>query len=419
MNREKAGELWRQIDDIATASGLIGADGLACMKSPRHVRSNTGRVDILSADASAGHASGFDDVLLDELGLLKERDREFVNGLRSSRSTRGGRFIGLSIQGDAPFTEEMLARVGEPGLVVHRFAAPADCRVDDEDAWHAANPGLAAGIKDIQYMRDEARRALATPADAASFRAYDLNQPVAADGAMLVPLDDWRACEQDHLPDRDGPAVLGVDLSSGYAMSACATYWPETGRLETMAAFPDTPGLKDRGENDGVGDLYQQMAQRGELVETPGRTVDVGMLLYLAMQEWGRPDVVVADRHKQNELVDGLDAAGVPPGAVIFRGMGWRDGSEDVRLFQRAVVERRVATAPSLLMRSALSGARVVSDPTGSQKLAKLTQGGRRSRHKDDVAAASVLAVAEGLRGTGIYQRVDQTDSPAGGGQRG
>ena len=39
------------------------------MKSPRHVRSNTGRVDILSADASAGHASGFDDVLLDELGL--------------------------------------------------------------------------------------------------------------------------------------------------------------------------------------------------------------------------------------------------------------------------------------------------------------------------------------------------------------
>ena len=105
----------------------MGRDGLRLMKSPRHIVSETGRVEILSADASAGHASGFDDVLLDELGLLKERDREFVNGLRSSVSTRGGRFIGLSIQGDAPFTEEMLGRSGESGLVVHHYAAPEDC----------------------------------------------------------------------------------------------------------------------------------------------------------------------------------------------------------------------------------------------------------------------------------------------------
>ena len=403
VNREKAGELWLQIEAIAKVSGMLGRDGLRLMKSPRHIVSETGRVEILSADASAGHASGFDDVLLDELGLLKERDREFVNGLRSSVSTRGGRFIGLSIQGDAPFTEEMLGRSGESGLVVHHYAAPADCRLDDETGWHAANPGLAVGIKDLEYMRHESQRALTTPADASSFRAYDLNQPQATEGAMLLQIDDWGACETDTLPDASGPLVLGVDLSSGYAMSACAGYWPETGRFEAMAAYPDTPGLKTRGENDGVGELYEQMAQRGELIETPGRTVDVPMLLMVALTEWGIPDAVVCDRYRQADILDALEEAGVPPAALVLRGMGFKDGAEDVRHFQRAVIDGRVKAAPSLLMDYAVKGARVISDPAGNMKLAKATQGGRRSRHKDDAVAAGMLAIAAGVRFAGIH----------------
>ena len=59
-------------------------------------------------------------------------------------------------------------------------------RLDDEAGWHAANPGLAVGIKDLEYMRHESQRALTTPADASSFRAYDLNQPQATEGAMLL-----------------------------------------------------------------------------------------------------------------------------------------------------------------------------------------------------------------------------------------
>ena len=64
--------------------------------------------------------------------------------------------------------------------------------------------------------------------------------------------------------------VLGADLSGGHAMAAFAGYWPETGRFEAMAAFPDTPSLKARGEYDGVGSLYEQMAQRGELIVDAG-----------------------------------------------------------------------------------------------------------------------------------------------------
>ena len=66
--------------------------------------------------------------------------------------------------------------------------------------------------------------------------------------------------------------------------------------------------------------------------------------------------------------------------------------------FRRAVLSGRVAAPRSLLIRSALSEARTVADVAGNVKLAKGTEGGRRKLGRDDVAAAAVLAVAEGDR---------------------
>ena len=196
---EKANELKAQMEAIATASGL---DGLTFRRSPApgHILSPSGRVDILAADKSAGHASGYDDSLVDEIGLLAERDRELVNGMRSAISAKNGRFIALSIQGAAPFTQEMLDRAGQPGIAVHHYTAPDGCELDDPDAWAAANPGLAVGIKSLDYMADEARRVTLTPADQASFRAYDLNQPQNPAVVMLCDPADWRACEVDIPP---------------------------------------------------------------------------------------------------------------------------------------------------------------------------------------------------------------------------
>ena len=232
----------------------------------------------------------------------------------------------------------------------------------------------------------------------ARFLSYRLNVPTADENTLLVSAEDWRACEVDELPEASGPMVLGVDLSSGYAMSAAAAYWPATGRLQGLCAFPSEPGLKERGERDSVADLYQRMADRQELIVTEGRTVNVGQLLHEALSEFGRPTAVVCDRWRLNELKDGLEVTGIPPGIVITRGMGWQDGSEDVRGFQRGVKEGRIRTPVSLAARSAFNGAVTVSDPAGNLKLAKKSEGHRRQGHKDDLAAAIVLAVGTGLR---------------------
>ena len=195
-----------------------------------------------------------------------------------------------------------------------------------------------------------------------------------------------------------GPCVWGVDLGTSAAQSAVAAFWPESGRLESLAAFPSEPTLTERGLRDGVGNLYAECARRGELLALGQRSVDVTALLRAALERLGRPSRVVADRWRQAELLDALDAAGVPLAALDLRGQGFKDGAEDVRAFRRACADGRVTPVPSLLLRSAMAEARTISDPAGNSKLSKGSQGGRRLRARDDSAAAAILAVAAGVR---------------------
>ena len=114
-----------------------------------------------------------------------------------------------------------------------------------------------------------------------------------------------------------------------------------------------------------------------------------------ALTRFGRPNVIAADRWREAELRDALDKAGVPPAALEIRGMGWRDGAEDVRGFRRAVLEGKVTPKPTKLLRYAMAEARVLMDASGNAKLAKRAEGGRRSTARDD---AAILAVAAGAR---------------------
>ena len=214
--------------------------------------------------------------------------------------------------------------------------------------------------------------------------------------SVLLDAGTWRGIEGE--TDRAGPLVWGLDLGTSAAQSAVAAYWPATGRLECLAAFPSRPVLAERGLRDGVGSLYQDMQRRGELILAGGNAVDLGGLIAEALARFGRPDALAADRWRADELRDALDRAGFPTAALIERGQGFRDGGEDVRDFRRACLEGRVVPAVSLLMRSAMGEARVAIDPAGNAKLAKNAEGGRRVRARDDAAAAAILAVAVGSR---------------------
>lgn len=107
--------------------------------------------------------------------------------------------------------------------------------------------------------------------------------------SILVDADTWASVERDALPDMTGRYALGLDLGQNATMSAAAAFWPDTGRLEAVACFPEHPSLAARGLADGVGNVYARMHARGELIIAGRRVSDIGQLLRECLTRWGVP----------------------------------------------------------------------------------------------------------------------------------
>ena len=393
VSAEKSRELQHLMEGIALASDL---SGLRFLRSPQaRAVGPVGSVDFHAAERTAGAAAGYDMAFVDELGLLHERNRALVAGMRSSVSAKDGRFVALSIRGDGPFIPEILARRGDPDLSIHLFESDPKAPIDDEKNWRASNPGLGK-IKSLDYMKRESRRVLATSADEASFRAQDLNQAVSPSRAMIVGLSDFLMCVTDKLPERTRRAVVGIDLGGSSSMTASAImYLPDDSggpvRLEVHAAFPDDPDLKARSKTDG-GEDYAGMVRRGELQVYPGRITPVAAFLQDLAARLDHVHVlgVGADRYRKHEALQAFDVARVN-WPIWWRGAGaspTADGSHDVRSFQKLVLSGRLRLEESLLMASAIKASAIRFDVLGNPSLHKA--GGR-------IDALSAAVIASGL----------------------
>ena len=93
VSKEKAAELRGQVESIIRASGLAREVKIRRAPYPGKIESATGSLEVLSSDRTAGHSSSFDLVVIDETGLMPERSRELLAGLRSSVSAKGGRIV--------------------------------------------------------------------------------------------------------------------------------------------------------------------------------------------------------------------------------------------------------------------------------------------------------------------------------------
>ena len=258
--------------------------------------------------------------------------------------------------------------------------------------WAKANPSMNH-FPDLEVaIRREWKEAKRDPALMASFEALRLNLGTSdVRESLLLESDSWVAAEGH--AEASGPVYFGIDLGGSAASSAIAAYWPRTGRLESVAAFPSIPDLRSRGLGDGVGRLYAESFKRGELLALGDHAVPVGELLAVAVARFGHPEAIACDRWRQGELLDAASEANVYA-PVAWRGQGFKDGGEDVRTFRRAFAERAVIPVPSIFLASCVGQARTLTDPAGNAKLGKRSEGGRRTLARDDAAAAAILAVS-------------------------
>ena len=314
----------------------------------------------------------------------------------------GSRVIALGTRPDNP--NHWFSRMLDGGASYSQIhAAPKDEPPGSNPpgrkrTWLKANPSLSFMPTLEAKLREEWVNAKSDPALMPAFKALRLNQGTPdTEQALLLDADTWARIERETAGA--GDYALGLDLGSGAAMSAAAGYWPSARALEAVACFPELPGLEDREVKDGItGGLYRRMHERGELFIAGRRVASIQALLAEVLKRWGEPTVIVCDRWRLAELEDALEEMDFPMCGLVSRGMGFKDGAEDVRLFRKACLDDRVKPSKSLLLRSAMAEARVVTDPSANAKLAKQTQGGRRANARDDAVAAAILAVAEGMR---------------------
>lgn len=340
--------------------------------------------------------------ILDERAAWeREKGDSLENSILSGLGKRGGK--ALIISTSAPDDANTFSRWLDeppPGTYVQEHRPPFGLPADDAESLLIANPGASEGIgASLEWLQAQARRAIARGGSAlSSFRNLNRNERVSTeDRSVLVTVDEWLSAEvaPDELPPREGECILGIDLGGSRSMSAACFYWPQTGRLEAVGTFPTKPSLADRGAADGVSGRYVEMQERGELSVLGENTVPPGLWLasVVKLVDGSTISSIVGDRFRHAEFVEAMQGAGLSRIPFIWRGFGWKDGSEDIERFRRALFDGQVKTRPSLLLRSAMADAITLVDPAGNHKLAKA-----RSLGRIDPAAAAILAVAEGSR---------------------
>ncbi len=340
-------------------------------------------------------------VLMDERGHWPlDKGDDLEHALLSGLGKRDGRALIISTSASDD-THPFSKWIDDPqeGVYVQEHRPAPGLPADDKASLLLANPGAPHGIgSSLEWLQAQARRAIARGGSTLnSFRLYNRNERISGEARdLLLTVDEWLVCEAAEPPPRKGVAALGIDLGGSASMSAAAYFWPASGRLECVAAFPSKPSLLDRGQADGVSSRYVKMHERGELFTLGDKTVPVALWLKTILERVDGEQIacLVMDRYKQAELSEAIDAAGIKA-PIVWRGMGWRDGSEDCERFRRAAYDGQVKSKPSLLLRSAFADAVCLRDPANNLKLAKA-----RSMGRIDAVAASVLAVAEGVRRT-------------------
>ena len=353
---------------------------------------------VLGSDPKRLHGAAPKILILDELAQWPHGQIDAM--LAALETSRGkipdSRMISIGTRAASPSHPfERMLRGGSDYSQIHA-ARPNDPPFH-RTTIKRANPGLDH-LPDLEdAIRREAKRAKIDPASLASYRALRLNQGVSDVGvSVLVEADVWAKAEGE--APREGKPIFGVDLGSNNAQSAVAAYFPASGRLEAIAAFPMEPDLQSRGIADGVGRLYSECHRRGELITAGQHVSDIRILLETALERFGIPSDIVCDTWREADLRECLQSMGFPLAKLDLRRQGFFDGGEDTRGFSKLILTGKVTPVPSLLLSSAVSEARLVVDAAGNRKLAKNMEGGRRMRAKDDACAAAILAVDKAAR---------------------
>ena len=170
----------------------------------------------------------------------------------------------------------------------------------------------------------------------ARFLSFRLNQPSGDEATVLLSVADWERVAARSVPERSGKPVVGVDLGGGRAWSAAVALYAN-GRVECRAIAPGIPSLEAQERRDRVpAGTYRKLYDMGQLEIAEGLRVQPPAALWGTIREtWGKPQLIVCDRHRLAEFQDATgSAARLEP-----RISRWSEAAFDIRALRQMALD--------------------------------------------------------------------------------
>jgi phage terminase large subunit-like protein len=321
----------------------------------------------LTSDARKAHGLAPSFWVADE--VAQWRSRELWDNLKTGMAKRRnalGVTISTQARDDFHFWSQILDAEPTPSFYTQLHTAPADCRLDDRDAWAAANPALGAFLNEDEFA-DSAAMAMRSSSFEPAFRLLNLNQRIDGEARFLNPVD-WTANGTPFdVSELEGQRCYGgLDLSSTRDLTALALWFPDTGKLLVWHFVPEDT-MRERSERDRV--PYDQWAADGWIETTPGRATDrLAIALRLAdIRSMYDVQGIAFDRWRFEDLQKLLNDEGIELPLSEFV-PGFRSYAAAVDTFERAVLDKRMQHNNSPILKWQAGNVVVKPDPAGNRK---------------------------------------------------
>lgn len=355
-------------------------------------------VEAVSADGKTQHGRTPAFVLADELHAWPKRD--LWEALRTGLVKTPGSLLAIVTtagrgQDNIAFEQYDYARrvaigeIDDPAILPVILEPPDGADWRDETLWHLVNPGLTCDppYPDIAGLRQLAREGASRPAEAESFRQFNLNFWAAHSRAPLFDMAIYDALQREIDDDEliELPCYVGVDLALNGDLTAIVAAWRhDDGAISIKPWFylPDD-GLADRATRDGV--PYVEWQRQGYLNTTPGAVTDLDVVEDFIRELCATYDVqeLVFDRMFGRTMMQRLFDDGLP---AIEHGQHIAAMAPAIAELERAVVGGTLRHDGHPTLRQHFDSVAVTVADTDTKRMHKA----KRADHIDGAVAAAM-----------------------------
>lgn len=356
----------------------------------------------LSADVAGKHGLSPSCVIYDELGQTHSRD--LFDALDTAMGARESLLmIVISTQAasdTAPMSQLVdygrRVRAGvidDPSFYLAEWSAPPESDPWAEETWRLANPALGDFLS-LDEVRRQASQARRMPAKEPAFRNLILNQRVSAEKHFLTT-SEWmaNAAKPDLARLAGRQCFAGLDLSASRDLTALVLAFRDDDGTFDILPFFWLPGDDLRDREDGDRAPYWAWREAGDLLTTPGVTIDPAFIAAKVSELASTYDLrmIGYDRWRIDTFTKAMADAGGSSVPMEPFGQGYKDMAPAVDLIERLVAERRLRHGGHPVLAYCALNAVVTPDPAGNRKFDKSRSLGRIDGL---VALAMALTVA-------------------------